>query len=214
MIGRAELARDLLIVVCAISAGIHAGLTPDHLAEGAGAGGGFVGSTILLAALAVALSRRVTVPALAGAVGVFSGLLTAYVLAITTGVPLLHPESEPIEGLALFTKAVELVGLFTAVHLLAQARTAARPIPLGLTGLIACFSALVALAVSSGHSHAHGERKTSGRYDTNQACRHKEERSTRLTPSSTGGETSSPLPASLGRSPRRSHAALTTTCTR
>ena len=35
----------------------------------------------------------------------------------------------------------------------------ARPIPLGLTALIAFFSALAALAVSNGHSaHAHGSQ--------------------------------------------------------
>lgn len=33
---------------------------------------------------------------------------------------------------------------------------ATRPIPLGLTALVAFFSALAALAVSSGHAHAHG----------------------------------------------------------
>ena len=38
-------------------------------------------------------------------------------------------------------------------------RRTARPIPLGLTGLVAFFSALVALAVASGHdAHAHGHQ--------------------------------------------------------
>ena len=38
-------------------------------------------------------------------------------------------------------------------------RRTARPIPLGLTGLVACFSALVALAVANGHdAQAHGHQ--------------------------------------------------------
>ncbi len=34
MITPAAIERDLVIVACAISAGIHAALIPDHLAEG------------------------------------------------------------------------------------------------------------------------------------------------------------------------------------
>ena len=30
---------------------------------------------------------------------------------MTTGVPVLHPDVEPVEGLALATKAIEAVGL-------------------------------------------------------------------------------------------------------
>jgi hypothetical protein len=40
------------------------------------------------------------------------------VLAVTTGVPVLHPEPEPVDGLALFTKAVEATGLAAALNLL------------------------------------------------------------------------------------------------
>jgi hypothetical protein len=42
-------------------------------------------------------------------------------------------------------------------------KQAPRPIPLGLTALVALFSALVALAISSGHTaHAHDTRATTG----------------------------------------------------
>lgn len=64
MIGRAALERDLLIVACAVSAGIHAAL---------------------------------------------------------------HPEVEPVEGLALLTKAVELVGVGAAVAVLEPGPIFARP---------------------------------------------------------------------------------------
>lgn len=118
MIGRVELERDLVIVACAISAGIHAALVPGHWAEGAAAGAAFAASAAVLAVLAVALTRRAGTPVLAGAALVLAGLIVSYALAITTGLPVLHPDPEPVEALALFTKAVEAAGLLAAAHLL------------------------------------------------------------------------------------------------
>ena len=118
MTGRADVLRDLLIATCAVSAGIHGALVPAHLAEGAAAGSAFAASTALLAGLAVALTRRPTHVAVGGAGVVFGALLVAYALAVTNGLPILHPEPEPVEGLALFTKAVELTGLVAATDLL------------------------------------------------------------------------------------------------
>jgi hypothetical protein len=117
-----------VIVACAISAGIHAALTPDHLAEGNGPGLGFLGATVLLAGLAAVLTLRpASVAALAGAGIVLAGLLAGYAFATTTGLLLLHPAAEPIEGLALATKAIEAIGLFAAVHLLWRGRSALAP---------------------------------------------------------------------------------------
>jgi hypothetical protein len=42
----------------------------------------------------------------------------SYGFAITTGVPVLHPDVEPVDGLALFTKAVEIAGLLASLSLL------------------------------------------------------------------------------------------------
>jgi hypothetical protein len=121
VIGRDVLARDLLIVACAVSSGIHAALVPEHLEEGRPAGVAFAVSAALLAAAAVGLTRRVS-PALLGATAaLLVGLILSYLLAVTTGVPVLHPAVEPVEGLALFTKAVELVGVVAAVALLGPA---------------------------------------------------------------------------------------------
>ena len=121
--------RDLVILTCAISAGIHGALAPEHFAEGAGAGIGFVAATVALAGLAIALTVR---PAgalgLTAAMVVFAGLLASYALAITTGVPLLHPDREPADGLALATKAIEAVGLLAAWSLLRRP-SLALPIP-------------------------------------------------------------------------------------
>ena len=108
-----NLRRDVVILACAISAGIHGALAPAHFDEGAGAGVGFVVSTV--AARRRLRSSLTARPAaqlpLVGAALVFAGLLASYVLATTTGFPVLHPEPEPVDGLALATKAIEAVGL-------------------------------------------------------------------------------------------------------
>jgi hypothetical protein len=111
--------QDVVILACAVSAGIHAALAPDHFREATGAGLGFVVATVLLAALAVAVTfwpDHLHAPKLAALV--FTGLVVSYGLAITTGVPALHPDVEPVDGLALFTKAVEIAGLLASLSLL------------------------------------------------------------------------------------------------
>jgi hypothetical protein len=114
-----NLRRDVVILACAVSAGIHGALAPAHFAEGAASGVGFVTSAVVLAVLAVALTLRPAgTPPLAGAAIVLAGLLGSYALATTTGVPLLHPHPEPVDGLALATKAFEAAGLVAAVSLL------------------------------------------------------------------------------------------------
>jgi hypothetical protein len=113
-----NLRRDVVILVCAASAGIHGALAPAHFSEGTGAGLGFVASTVVLAALAVALTvRSASRGPLVGAAAVLAGLLGSYVLATTAGLPLLHPQPEPVDGLALVTKAFEAVGLVAAMSL-------------------------------------------------------------------------------------------------
>lgn len=122
MIARTDLERDLVIVACAVSAGVHGALTPTHFEDGTGAGVGFLAATLVLAGLAVVLTRRpASGVALMGAAVVLAGLIGSYALATTTGLPLLHPGPEPVEGLDLFTKAVEGAGLLAAVHLLQPA---------------------------------------------------------------------------------------------
>jgi hypothetical protein len=113
----AELRTDIVILTCAVSAGIHGALVPDHFDEGMRAGIGFVVATVLLAAPAVALTRNPSQPVLVATAALFSGLLVSYALVVTTGVPVLHPDVEAVDGLALFTKAVETAGLVTAASL-------------------------------------------------------------------------------------------------
>ena len=130
-----EVRRDVVILACAISAGIHGALVPRHFDESIGAGLGFAAATVLLAAFAVALTLRpARALALTGAAAVFAGLLVSYALGTTTGLPVLHPDPEPVDGLALATKAIEAIGLLAALHLLRRGRpavTAALPQPKG-----------------------------------------------------------------------------------
>jgi hypothetical protein len=114
----AALRTDLVILTCAISAGIHGALVRDHFQEGTGAGLGFVAATVLLAVLAVVLTRKPTQLALVATAAVFAGLIASYAVVLTTGFPVLHPEPEAVDALALFTKAIEAVGLVLAGGLL------------------------------------------------------------------------------------------------
>jgi hypothetical protein len=148
---------DLVIVACAISAGIHVALVPEHLEEGRAAGIAFAAAAVLLGALAIELTLRPRPAAHAVGGAVFAGLLVAYALALATGIPLVHPDREPADGLALATKAIEAVGLLAALDALRlPGGRPARPIPLPLTLLIATFSMLVALSVAGGMHMSHG----------------------------------------------------------
>jgi hypothetical protein len=127
-VSAAELRTDAVIVACAISAGIHAALAPEHFRETTAAGVGFVASAVLLAALAVVLTRRPSEATFAATALLFAGLIGSYVLAVTTGIPGVHPDVDSVEGLALATKAVEAAGL-----VLAAAGLRLAPLHLGLT---------------------------------------------------------------------------------
>lgn len=119
-----ELQRDLLIVVCAVSAGIHGALVREHFTEGTGPGAGFLAATVALAVLAVALTRGTAGATVLAAAAILAGLIGSYALAITTGLPVLQPDPEPVEGLAVATKVIEAVGLVAALRLLSRERPA------------------------------------------------------------------------------------------
>jgi hypothetical protein len=128
----AGLRADIVIIACAVSAGIHGALVPGHFDEGTGAGLGFVAATVVLAGLVVWLTRRpASLAALAAAAATLAGLLASYGLATTTGLPVLHPDSEPVDGLALATKAIEAAGLLAATSLLWRHVAVTLPPPKG-----------------------------------------------------------------------------------
>lgn len=155
-----ELRRDILALSCAVSAGIHAGLSPDHFQERFAAGAGFAVSALALAVLAVAVARRPDGILVDAAAVLLAGLIAAWGLAVTTGIPGLVPEPEPVDALALVTKAVEVVGLAVALSLRGTLVTRLRTVPVALVGLVIAFSAVAAIASSRGHAHgghAHDE---------------------------------------------------------
>ena len=108
---------DAVILSCAISAGVHAALVPEHFEEGTGAGIGFVVAAVALGILAVVLTRTPSELAFGVTATVLAGLIASYVLVTTAGFPILHPQPEAVDGLALFTKAVEALGLVLAASL-------------------------------------------------------------------------------------------------
>jgi drug/metabolite transporter (DMT)-like permease len=111
--------RDLVVISCAVSAGIHAGLVPDHHSESPALGAAFGVSAVLLASIAIVLTRRSeSTVALAAAVALLLGLIAGYALAIAVGLPFLHPEPETVDGIAVATKVVEAIGLGAALGLL------------------------------------------------------------------------------------------------
>jgi hypothetical protein len=128
----AELRNDVVILACAISAGIHGALVPGHFEEGTGAGLGFITATVALAGLVVWLTwRPASASALAAAAVTFGGVLASYGLATTTGLPVLHPDPEPVDSLALATKAIEAAGLLAATSLLWRHLAVTLPQPKG-----------------------------------------------------------------------------------
>ena len=102
----AELRTNVVVLACATSAGIHGALVPEHFREGRGAGTGFVVATAVLGVLAVVLTRSRSHLALAATTAVLIGLIAGYALAVTTGIPVLQPDVEAVDPLALVTKAV------------------------------------------------------------------------------------------------------------
>ena len=103
------MSRDILILACAVSAGVHAALAPEHAT--------FVPAALALGVLAVGLARSPSPLLVDGAIVVLGGLIVAYALAARTGIPLIHPDIEPVTGLAVATKAIEALGLLAALQL-------------------------------------------------------------------------------------------------
>jgi len=84
----------------------------------------FIAATVLLLAVAVALTYR---PRQAGAAHaatlVLAALIGAYALNITAGLPWLSDHPEPIDVIGLATKAVEALGLIFAIRLSQRMRS-------------------------------------------------------------------------------------------
>ena len=132
--------RLLVIAACGASAGIHAGLAPHHWEESRAFGVLFVLAAIALAAVATAIAGwpEALFPLFAAA-GLFASLIAAFVAA-----------DEPVDALAVVTKAIEAAGLVLALVLVR--RPPSRPSDLALAYFGLTFVLAFTVAASSGHT--------------------------------------------------------------
>jgi hypothetical protein len=109
------------VVACAVSAGVHAGLVPEHLQTEPREGVAFIVAAVLLFTVAGGLTAQPDNPYLAGiAALLFAGLICAYVATRTHGIPWLAPDRESLDTVGVATNVVEAVGLVLALHRLLQ----------------------------------------------------------------------------------------------
>ena len=100
-----------MVGACAISAGAHAGLVPEHLREAPQLGVAVVVAAGLLVAAATALAIRPgSLRAARGAALLLAGLIGFYAASRITGIPLLEPRAEPLDAVGVTTKLVEGFG--------------------------------------------------------------------------------------------------------
>jgi hypothetical protein len=108
----------ILVVAAAVSAGVHAGLAPEHLHEWPPLGAAFVGVAAAAGLGVVALVLRPASLWPARALGaLLGGLIVAYALTRLAALPPLDPEREPLDVLGVCTSVVEAVGLGASVRL-------------------------------------------------------------------------------------------------
>ena len=113
----AETARTGVIAALAASAGAHGALVPAHLVEEPRLGVAFAVAAILAVAASVMLAMRPSGVAVWAAALLFAGLIAAYAINVTTGLPWLSDGTEPVDAVGLATKAAEAIGLSLALHL-------------------------------------------------------------------------------------------------
>lgn len=117
----------LLALAVTFSAGIHAALAPEHLKEMPPLGYAFIVAAAIGAVLAWALVSRPNdrrIPLLAGLFCL--GQIVTWALFVTTALPGFAGTPEPVEAIALVSKAAELLGLALALQLIAPRRHDAR----------------------------------------------------------------------------------------
>ena len=111
-------AARIVVAACAVSAGAHAGLIPEHLRQAPQVGVAFVVATGLLLAASTALAMRPdSRRAARGAVLLLAGLIASYAASRTIGIPLVEPHAEPLDAVGATTKLVEALGLVFALRL-------------------------------------------------------------------------------------------------
>ena len=113
----------LLALAVTFSAGIHAALVPEHLKEMPPLGYSFIAAAAIGALIAWALvawpnDRRI--PAVAALF--CAGQILTWALFVTVHVPGFSGTPEPVEVIALVSKAVEVIGVMLALPLVGTRR--------------------------------------------------------------------------------------------
>jgi hypothetical protein len=141
------MSRLVLAGACLLSAFVHAGFALPHAHDHAQGHGhahtadphlhdllvvrfGFGASAALLLVLGVALTARTGAWPARVAAPLLAGLIAGYAVTRAVAVPGLEGTPEPLDGLGVVTKCVELVGLAAAVRLMAG-RERPRLVPVG-----------------------------------------------------------------------------------
>ena len=120
----------LLALAVAFSAGIHAGLVPEHLKEMPQLGYAFMFASLVGAALAVTLIWRPDERRIWMLAGFFClGQIAAWGLFVTVRVPFFSGTPEPVEAIALVSKAIEAFGVVIALSLIASGHARSVPAP-------------------------------------------------------------------------------------
>src|SRR5437763_5402442 len=110
--------RTVLLLAGAASAGVHAGLAPEHLHEWAPLGAAFLAAATVAAAGVVALVLRPASRWPARLLGLLlGGLVVGYALTRLAALPPLDPEREPLDVLGVCTSALEAAGVVAAARL-------------------------------------------------------------------------------------------------
>jgi hypothetical protein len=123
-IGVNKLLRYMISVVCAGSVGVHVGLIPDHVDEGAAAEvAAFVAVSVLLVVLTAATRNpRYDGWAPAAAAVTLFAVTVAYALSRTSGIPVLVPEPESLDIAGIATSVAELIGAAAGITLFIRTR--------------------------------------------------------------------------------------------
>jgi plastocyanin len=149
----------VLLAAIAFSAAVHGFLAPEHMREEPLLGALFVVGSIVELALAVLLAIRPSRPAIAAATLSLGAMLVAYLPFVLFRLPGFPMTPEPLERVALLTKAVEVAGLLSGITLLAHPGPLPRRLaPAVATVLAACVAAAVAAPPSLAAESAGAQR--------------------------------------------------------
>jgi plastocyanin len=134
--------RSLLLGALAFSAAVHAFLAPEHLREEPLLGLLFVSGAMVELAFVAVLVVRPSRLAVAASTLTLAGMLVAYLPFVLVRLPGFPMTPEPLEQVALLTKAVELGGLAVGATLWTRPVPLSRQLaPAAATVCVACLVA-------------------------------------------------------------------------